>query len=75
MARAATAEGKQPYYFALYDNPVMTIAGIQDAWNGQPGGSKAPDDDPTLIERSDGAVDNAALAVMIHAVGRKIGNI
>jgi putative SOS response-associated peptidase YedK len=37
--------------------------------------SKAPDDDPTLIERSDGVIDQAALLAMMHAVGRRIGNI
>jgi putative SOS response-associated peptidase YedK len=28
-----TPEGKQPYYFTRRDGQVMTIAGIQDAWN------------------------------------------
>jgi putative SOS response-associated peptidase YedK len=139
---AATPEGKQPYYFTLRDGPVMTIAGIQDAWNDPQSGerirscamvitepnkvvaevhdrmsvildakdfeqwehgnekdaaslmkpageevlqkwpvskrvnsSKAPDDDPTLIERSDGVLDQAVLLAMMNAVGRRIGNI
>src|ERR1700682_1845178 len=28
-----TPEGKQPYYFTRRDGQVMTIAGIQDAWD------------------------------------------
>jgi putative SOS response-associated peptidase YedK len=28
-----TPEGKQPYYFTRRDGAVMTIAGIEDAWN------------------------------------------
>jgi putative SOS response-associated peptidase YedK len=138
----ATPEGKQPYYFTLRDGRVVTIGGIQDAWNDPQSGermrscamvitepnkyvaevhdrmpvileekdfeqwergdvkdaaalikpapeellqkwpvpkrvnsSKAPDDDPTLIERSDGIVDQAALAETMQAVARRGCNI
>jgi len=33
--------------------------------------SKAPDDDPTLIDRADSAVDQAALVATMEAVGRR----
>jgi putative SOS response-associated peptidase YedK len=36
--------------------------------------SRAPDDDPTLIERSDGVVDQAALVATMQTVARRIGN-
>lgn len=35
-----TPEGKQPYYFTRRDGQVMTIAGIQDAWNDPQSGER-----------------------------------
>ena len=37
--------------------------------------SRAPDDDPMLIERSDGVVDQVALVETMHAVACRVGNI
>src|SRR5262245_53339417 len=36
----AIPEGKQPYYFTLRDGPVMTFAGIQDAWTDRQTGER-----------------------------------
>jgi putative SOS response-associated peptidase YedK len=138
----AAPDGKQPYYFTLRDNQVMTLAGIQDAWTDPVSGerirscamvitepnkvvaevhdrmpvilepkdfeqwergdakdaaalmrpanddllqkrpvskrvnsTKAPNDDPTLIERSEGVVNQAAMGAMMYAIGRRVGNI
>ena len=35
-----TPEGKQPYYFTRRDGQMMTIAGIQDAWNDPQSGER-----------------------------------
>jgi putative SOS response-associated peptidase YedK len=37
--------------------------------------SRTSDDDPTLIERADGVLDQSAIVATMHAVARRIGNI
>jgi putative SOS response-associated peptidase YedK len=37
--------------------------------------SRTSDEDPMLIERSDGVVDQSALLATMHAIARSVGNI
>jgi hypothetical protein len=43
------------------------VAGIE-------AGSRTSDDDPMLIERVDGVIDQSALAATMHPFARSIGN-
>jgi len=37
--------------------------------------SRAPDDDPMLIERSDGVIDQSAILATMQAISRRVGNV
>jgi putative SOS response-associated peptidase YedK len=37
--------------------------------------SRAPEDDPMLIERSDGVIDQFAILATMQAISRRVGNI
>jgi hypothetical protein len=37
--------------------------------------SRADDDDPTLIERADGVVDQNAIFTSVQAIARGVGNV